>query len=108
MPESSKRFNNYPKGVWLKRSDFPITCDEGVQLVDIELIGHSPEWVHPDFNPEGIRVFYIDSEGEYISARVTDAVGCYRNAPGVPTHYMIIPPMIEYVPTDKQQIKIFT
>lgn len=46
-----------------------------------EVLAYSPEWIHPDFNPKGIRVGFLneDENGEFISAKWWDYQDTYVN-----------------------------
>ena len=63
----------------------------------IEVIGYSEKWIHPDFNPEGTRVCFIN-EGDWHSAKWnndqdswhTHAEWCCKESGGTdfaPTHW---------------------
>ena len=67
----------------LQESDIP--CNE-------PLLGYSPEWVDPDFNPKGIRECFVGGEGIWISAKWCDYQDTYINDENSsPTHYMLFP-----------------
>lgn len=68
----------------------------------IEVLGCSPDWIHPDFNTEGIRICFVN-EGEWKSAKWdndqdswhTHAKWCCEDNGGKhfdPTHWTPIPP----------------
>ncbi|MBX4188410.1 MAG: hypothetical protein KW793_04755 [Candidatus Doudnabacteria bacterium] len=42
-----------------------------VQLPEagVEVIGQSDKWIHPDYNPDGTRVCFVDDQDEWVSAK---------------------------------------
>lgn len=42
-----------------------------------EVIGYHPTWIHPDFNPEGTRICFINDENEWHSAGWVDYQDTY-------------------------------
>lgn len=54
-----------------------------------EVIAFHPSWIDPDFNPDGIRIGFINGEGKFWSAEWNDYQDTYQNNQEVmPTHYM--------------------
>ena len=36
--------------------------------VNTEVLGYNKKWIHPDFNPDGIRIGYLTDFGNFVSA----------------------------------------
>ncbi len=71
---------------------------------DLEVLGFHNDWIHPDFNPSGIRVGFMGADG-FISARWNDSQDTYLNGEGMPTKWMKIP--IKYDRLEKIFDKLF-
>lgn len=58
----------------------------------MEVIGYHPLWIHPDYNPEGLRVCF-HNDGKWISAVWDNEQDCYNTKyPSiVPTHWTSLP-----------------
>lgn len=58
----------------------------------VEVIGYSKEWVHPDFNPNGVRVCYVSEQGRFTSAYWSNSADEYiTDTKSIPTHYCSFP-----------------
>jgi hypothetical protein len=64
--------------------------------VNSEVLGYSPKWVDEDYNPEGVRICFINDEGVWSSARWDNEQDRYETEPwdsmeifdNRPTHVM--------------------
>lgn len=57
----------------------------------LEVIGYSQEWVHPDWNENGTRVCYIDSNRLFVSARWSNDADQWVLDDVQPSHYTFMP-----------------
>lgn len=63
---------------------------------NIEVLGYSPEWIDEDFNPDGIRVFFINGDGVHISAGWCSCDDVYTTEDTeLATHWMKKPEFIK-------------
>lgn len=55
---------------WIRVSERPL--EEGV-----EVIGYNKFWIHPDFNPNGHRIGFLNGDGHFTSAKWNNDQDCY-------------------------------
>jgi hypothetical protein len=55
-------------------------CSELPPPQGIPVIGCDKKWIHPDFNPEGIREFFVDDVMGVVSAEWFDYHDTYRSS----------------------------
>jgi hypothetical protein len=71
---------------WTPTSTTPITQEFG------EVMGFHPDWVHPDWNPNGTRIGFLNGDDHFNTAKWCDYHDKYENDEGkMPTHFMHIP-----------------
>lgn len=57
-----------------------------------EVIGFHEKWIHPDFNPNGIRIGFLNGDDKFYSAQWWDYQDTYQNSDEYfPTHWMPLP-----------------
>ncbi len=72
--------------VWVPVNEIPPTQKMG------QLIGFSKDWIHPDFNIDGAREFFVNGDGGYTSSKWVDNQDTYVNDnESKPTHYTVYP-----------------
>ena len=70
---------------------------------NVEVIGHSREWIDVDFNLEGVRVCFINGNGTWISSKWLDYQDTYINdEETVPEIWMHLPT----IPINELDIKL--
>lgn len=49
--------------------------------IGIEILAYCVQWIHPDFNPKGIRVGFLNQseQGEFVSAKYCTQGDCYES-----------------------------
>ena len=59
------------------------------QIKKVTFIGYSKEWVHPDFNPDGLRECFVNGDNGITSARWSNDADQYiTDNDSRPTHYL--------------------
>ncbi|MFH6945133.1 hypothetical protein [Flavobacterium sp. FlaQc-50] len=88
MARSNDNYRSqFKSGVWYELEKFPLQ-----QQDFLKVLGHSEDWIHPDFNPDGTRECFINGDLGWTSARYVDHQDCYiEDTESSPTHFMIIP-----------------
>lgn len=57
-----------------------------------EVIAFHPAWINEDFNPNGIRVGFVNGDGNFFSAEWNDHQDTYQNnEQHFPTHWQPLP-----------------
>lgn len=57
-----------------------------------EVLAFHPKWIHPDWNPLGIRAGFVNGEQNFYSAEWNDGQDTYQNSDeSFPTHWMPYP-----------------
>jgi hypothetical protein len=73
-------------GYWINRFDRRLIQDDG------EVLAFHPAWIHPDFNPQGIRIGFMNGEGRFQSAEYSDYKDTYLSDDlHMPIHWMKLP-----------------
>lgn len=65
---------------WFNSEDRLPDPDKTKRADEIEVIGYHPKWVHPDFNPQGIRVCFYNPDHGWYSAFWCNDHDCYHTA----------------------------
>ena len=55
---------------WMSVKEHPLPEGE-------EVIGYNRFWIHPDFNPNGHRIGFLNGNGEFTSAKWNNDQDCY-------------------------------
>lgn len=73
--------------------DWILMAEKPLQQGDaMEVVAFHPDWVDPDFNPNGTRVGFINGDDKFYSAKWCDYHDVYENDESImPTHYMFMP-----------------
>ena len=81
----------YARGEAVKMKWIPVS-EKLPSAQQKEVIGYSPDWEDPDFNPNGTRVCFIFGDGtQWCSAKWIDYQDCYvEDYDTKPTHWMPI------------------